>query len=127
MKAEARVIANWQPVSYEHDTIACGLISVLASHGFLSTSIPQTGGPETGGATGWHRDNKGEAGLLAVWSSVKPTRVRFSDGHELIAVDGDVIVFKNEVVKHRAPPGIKKKDGRWFARTFVTEIIDHDY
>lgn len=69
--------------------------------------------------TYWHRDAAGSRMMIAIWANVRPTEIRFADGSLLQTRDGDVILFDNDEVEHRAPDD---QTGRWFVRTSVAEV-----
>lgn len=104
------------------------MVVVLGSNGFLPLGLPEVFSPEMYSSEewlspmSWHQDNGGQAALLALWSNVYPTEIRFGNGRRLLSVDGDVIVIQNDKVFHRMPTHIRKSHGRWFARTFVRDL-----
>lgn len=61
----------------------------------------------------WHRDSGGSPITLVLWSNIRPTQVRFTDGSLLKARAGDVMLIDNVEVQHRAP---SNQRGRWFIR-----------
>lgn len=122
MKRTTRVLANWQPSKLDALTIQAEFVVMLGSKGLLSLGIPEVRWPGSGGFIDWHQDNEGQEALLAVWSNVTPTEVRFRNGRTLRAVDGDVILIQNDKVFHKTPARLAK--GRWFARTFVRNSAD---
>lgn len=67
----------------------------------------------------WHRDDSSSELLIAMWSNVRPTEVKFADGRLLEgAEDGDVILVDNNEVEHRAP---EDQTDRWFIRAYVMD------
>lgn len=87
--------------------------------GLIEVRNPLLNSYYTDHARGWHTDTRGSGFMRAMWSNVRPTEVRFTDGRLLGAQDGDVILIDNSEVEHRAP---EDQQDRWFIRTSVAEI-----
>lgn len=129
MKMNTRILTNWQPSKLDRETVRREfrrlLKKVLPSVKVSMTTHP--GGDvrepprhrERNTADDWHKDCGGVDLLITIWTNIKPTEVRFSDGSLLEAKDGDVILIDNLEVEHRTPEG--SLEGRWFARARVAK------
>lgn len=122
--SKTRVLFNWKPRVLDY-SLKGRFRRRMAAAGFASLDcLIEVRDPEYAAQntpTYWHQDAAGSRMMIAVWANVRPTEFRFADGSLLQARDGDVILFDNDEVMHKAPDD---QTGRWFIRTSVAEVGD---
>lgn len=118
--SNTRILFNWQPSILDR-SLAERFRERMAAAGFECLGLVEVRDPGRNqyveASKTWHREASSSKFLIAVWSNVRPTEVRFADGRLLEgAQDGDIILVDNNEVEHRAPAD---QTDRWFIRTSV--------